>query len=46
MVKNKLNSIKKRQENNLDERQVIALESISDNLEDIFFKLHEMNSKM
>jgi hypothetical protein len=46
MLKNKLNSINKRQENKLDERQVIALESISDNLEDIFFKLQEMNSKM
>jgi hypothetical protein len=46
MVKNKLNSIKKRQENKLDGRQVIALESFPDNLKDIFFKLHEMNSKM
>lgn len=38
MSKNKLDLINKRKNNKFDESHVIALESISDNLEDIFFQ--------
>jgi hypothetical protein len=45
-VKNRLEILEDRQSNPLDLRCAIALESISDTLNDIFYKLRDINSNL
>ncbi len=45
-VNNRLEILNDRQINSLDLRRIIALESISDILNDIYYKLHDINSNL
>jgi hypothetical protein len=45
-VNNRAEIINQRQSNSIDLRRVMALESISDTLNDIYYKLHDINSNL
>lgn len=45
-INNRIKILNDRNSNSVDLRKVIALESISDTLNDIYYKLHDINSNL